>query len=270
MRNRRPWAALVCALLSIALAPAQSAPPRPPVIVLVIDGLRPDMIRPDIMPNLARLKQEGAWCANSHSVFPTVTRVNSASISTGTFPSIHGIVSNSMWVQAVSPQPFDTANYENLVKLAQVSGGRTLPVPTLAEVLEGAGVRFAALSSGSTGSGFLLNPSAANGTGALISPGLKEGKRVAFPDKLNQEILRGFGTEKAEAGIPSLVWTEKVLRDYVLAEIRPGVVIDWMTEPDGSQHRYGVGSPEALTALKATDDQIGLLLDKLRQSASGR
>ena len=59
------------------------------------------------MPNLARLKQAGVWCANGHSVFPTVTRVNSASIGSGTVPSVHGIVSNTMWVDAVSPKPFD-------------------------------------------------------------------------------------------------------------------------------------------------------------------
>lgn len=259
------WLALLA-----ALAAALGAVPRPRVIVLVIDGLRPDMIRRDIMPNLARLKQEGAWCVNSHSVFPTVTRVNAASISTGASPSVHGIVSNSMWVDAVSPRPFDTANYQNLVKLTEVSGGRTLPVTTLAEVLEQAGIRFAALSSGSTGSAFLLNPTAMNGTGVLISPGLEEGKRVAFPDKLNQEILRGFGTEKADSGIPSLLWVEKVLRGYVIPSVRPGVLIDWMTEPDGAQHRFGVGSPEALAALKVTDEQIGLLLEKLRESAEGR
>src|ERR1700761_4506850 len=117
MRLLRCGAALF--LLCCATALAQ----KPRVVVLVIDGLRPDLIRADIMPNLARLKAEGAWCANSHSVFPTVTRVNSASISTGAWPSVHGIVGNSMWVDAVSPRPFDTSNYQNLVKLGEVSGG---------------------------------------------------------------------------------------------------------------------------------------------------
>ena len=252
-------------LLLTAAGLVHGASPR--VIVLVIDGLRPDAIRPDIMPNLARLKQEGTWCANAHSVFPTVTRVNSASISTGTLPAIHGIVSNTMWVEAVSARPFDTSNYQNLVKLAAVSGGRALAAPTLAETLEEAGVRFVALTSGSTGSGFLLNPEAISGNGVLISAGLEEGKRAAYPDRVNQEIQRRFGIGKADEGIPSLLWTEKVLRGYVIPEMKPAVVIDWMTEPDGAQHRFGVGSPEAMEALKVTDEQIGLLLDQVRKSA---
>jgi arylsulfatase A-like enzyme len=235
------------------------------VIVLVIDGLRPDVIRPDIMPNLSRLKQEGVWFENAHSVFPTVTRVNSASISTGTGPAEHGIVSNTMLVEAVSPKPFDTANYLNLVKLAEGSGGRTLPVRTMAESLESAGIRFVAISSGSTGGAFLMNPQAPSGTGVLINGSLVEGSRVAFPDQVNQEIMQKFGWKKSDVGIPSVLWTERVLRDYVIPTLRRGVIVDWMTEPDGSQHQFGVGSPQSLAALKTTDEQIGLLLAKLRQ-----
>ncbi len=257
------------ALSQLLLSVRAEAQTRRLVIVLVIDGLRPDMIQPGIMPNLARLKQEGAWMENSHSVFPTVTRVNSASISTGTFPSEHGIVSNTMWVEGVSPKPFDTSNYLNLVKLAEISSGRTLPVRTLAESLESSGIRFVSIGSGSTGGTFLLNPQAPSGNGVVINASFADG-RVAFPDKVNQEIRSRFGSEKSDAGIPSLLWAERVLRDYVIPDLQAGVVIDWMTEPDGSQHRFGVGSPEALAALKATDDQIGLLVAKLRETGAGR
>src|SRR5580704_2170663 len=257
-------------LPAVMLVLPVAAQTHPPAIVLVIDGLRPDLIRTDIMPNLTRLKQEGTWFENAHSVFPTVTRVNSSSISTGTWPSEHGIVSNTMFVEAVSPKPFDTANYLNLVKLAEVSGGRTFPVRTLAESLEGAGIRFVAISSGSTGAAFLLNPQAPFGNGVLINGGLVEGTRVAFPDKVNQEILPRFGWQKPDAGIPSLLWTERVLREYVLADLHPGVMIDWMTEPDGSQHQFGVGSPQALAALKADDEQIGLLLATLKEKGLER
>jgi predicted AlkP superfamily pyrophosphatase or phosphodiesterase len=258
------------AALVVLLGARAEAQTRPLVVVLVIDGLRPDMIRADIMPNLERLKREGVWFANAHSVFPTVTRVNSASISTGTAPSEHGIVSNTMLVEGVSPKPFDTSNYLNLVKLAEVSGGRTLPVRTMAESLEAGGIRFVAISSGSTGGAFLMNPQAPSGNGVLINGSLVEGSRVAFPDKVNQEILKGFGSEKSDAGISSVLWTERVLRDYVIAELHPGVIVDWMTEPDGSQHQFGVGSPQALAALKATDEQIGLLLGKLRERGAER
>src|SRR5499427_3764592 len=72
-------------------------------IVLVLDGLRPDAITPTEMPNLWRLRQEGVNFTNSHSVFPTVTRVNATAIGTGTWPGHNGVVGNSQYVRAVDP-----------------------------------------------------------------------------------------------------------------------------------------------------------------------
>ncbi|WP_225912931.1 alkaline phosphatase family protein [Nostoc flagelliforme] len=39
------------------------------------------------MPNLYRLRQQGVNYVNGHAVFPTVTRVNSAAIATGYYPT---------------------------------------------------------------------------------------------------------------------------------------------------------------------------------------
>ena len=38
-------------------------------------------------------------------------------------------------------------------------------------------------------------------------------------------------------------WAMSVLREYVLAELKPQVVYVWMTEPDHIQHALGAGSP---------------------------
>ena len=235
------------------------------LIILVIDGFRPDSISSDVTPNIFRLKQEGVWCDNAHAVFPTVTRVNSASISTGTVPAVHGIVSNTMYVEGVSSKPFDTADYKNLMKLAEISGGRTLPVKTMAEALQDAGIPFVSISSGSTGGGFLTNPMGPSGTGVLINGGFEDGHRVAFPDKIDREIQQRFGAVKSDEGIPSLLWAERVLREYVLSELHPRVIVDWLTEPDGTQHKFGVGSPEALAVLKTMDQQVGLLIARLHE-----
>src|ERR1044072_2149756 len=66
------------------------------ILIIVMDGLRPDSINREDTPTLFRLRQEGVSYLNSHSVFPTVTRVNAAAISTGTYPDGNGLVSNSM------------------------------------------------------------------------------------------------------------------------------------------------------------------------------
>src|SRR5690242_2802015 len=181
------------------------------VIVLVIDGLRPDSVTPDVMPNLDRLKTAGVWYAHSHSVFPTVTRVNATSISTGMLPSGHGIASNAVYLPAISKTVLSNGDYGNLLSLGEANGGRVVEPKSLHEYLQAASINYVAVSSGSTGSALLLNPTAPKSSGSLINGGFENGARVAFPDSLNASLLarfgavRGGGAESDEA----LLWTER-------------------------------------------------------------
>jgi arylsulfatase A-like enzyme len=70
---------------------------------------------------------------------------------------------------------------------------------------------------------------------------------------------------KSNEGTPSLLWAERVLREYVLSDLHPRVVVDWLTEPDETQHKFGPGSPEALAVLKTMDQQVGLLIARLHE-----
>jgi len=75
-------------LLLVVACVSQIATAQPTAtlhLVFVSDGLRPDSITEAEMPNLHRLRKEGVWIENTHAVFPTVTRVNSTSLATGTF-----------------------------------------------------------------------------------------------------------------------------------------------------------------------------------------
>lgn len=257
----------VLAVISLppGIAPAQTNDRPALVIVLVIDGLRPDSITNAVMPNLDHIRKAGVSYTRSHSVFPTVTRVNTASLSTGTLPSQHGIVSNSLYLPRISDKLLNDADYQTLLSLAKLNGGRIVGPKSLGEYLSEAGIRYVAISSGSTGNAVLLNPTAPFGNGTLINSGFENGARVAFPDTLNSELLTSYGKVQGDSGSLSLVWTERVLREYVLDKLRPQVIIDWIGQPDGAQHSFGVGSPEAITALRLVDQQIGLLQDKLRQ-----
>ncbi len=253
-------------LLSCLSLLATTNEPGPLVIVLVIDGLRPDSIVLNVMPNLDRLKTTGVWYTNSHSVFPTVTRVNATSISTGTLPSRHGIASNSVYLPAISKSVLSNGDYRNLLRLGEANGGRVVGPKSLQEYLQAASLNYFAVSSGSTGNALLLNPTAPYGNGQLINGGFESGARVAFPDSLNAALLTKFGAVKGgEDGDQALLWIERVLREYVLDTMHPQVIVDWMGRSDSAQHSYGVGSPEALAALRLIDGQIGLLLQRLRQ-----
>jgi len=236
------------------------------ILIVVMDGLRPDSINREDTPTLFRLHQEGVNYINSHSVFPTVTRVNAAAISTGTYPDVNGLVSNSMFVPGVHPnRALNTGDYRELLKLREASNGRLLFARSLAERLRERGMRFAAVSSGSTGSAFLLNHRAQEGVGVLVNGKFDPGRRVAYPDESNAVILSRFGTAPTDEDNSSVDWADRVLREYVLPELKPDVVIDWQTEPDGAQHRYGTGSQEARKALANNDRNLALTLAKLQE-----
>jgi arylsulfatase A-like enzyme len=241
-------------------------PVRRLVLVLVVDGLRPDSITAEDTPTLFRLRAEGVDLVNSHAVFPTVTRVNAAAIATGTQPGTNGLVGNQMVVPAVDDRrAFDTGDHRNFLALDRATEGRVLQAPTLAERLHARGLRLAGVSSGSTGSAFLLNPRSVAGVGALVNGYLEPGQTVAYPAPVSEAVLARFGPAPAKAPggarfDASVNWTQRVLREYVLPELAPDVVINWLTEPDHSQHHVGVGSPAAREALRNDDREIAQVL----------
>ncbi len=212
------------------------------IIVFVVDGLRPDAITAEDTPTLHRLRAEGVDFANSHAVFPTVTRVNAAALATGTQPGTNGIVGNQIYVPAVDAQrALDTGNVQNLIRVDEATAGQLVLAPTLAERLQAHGLRLVAVSSGSTGSAFLLNPRAPAGVGALVNGYLDPGRTVGYPSEVSAAVLAKFGPAPPKAGAPD-------------------VVLNWLTEPDHSQHTRGVGSPAARAALRHDDGEIARVL----------
>ena len=102
----------------------------------------------------------------------------------------------------------------------------------------------------------------------LINGNWEYGKRVAFPDAVNDAILRRFPAIPRKGGaldhyMEPVAWTQRVLREYVLPELKADVIINWMTEPDHMQHGLGAGSPEARATIRNDDREVGLLLDRL-------
>ncbi len=75
---------------SPTLTPTFAAPARR-VVIVSIDGLRPDAILLAPMPNLVGLMQSGAFSLGAQTVFPSVTLVAHASMLTGMCPSKHGV-----------------------------------------------------------------------------------------------------------------------------------------------------------------------------------
>jgi arylsulfatase A-like enzyme len=113
------------------------------------------------------------------------------------------------------------------------------------------------VSSGTTGNGFLLNPEARRGAGIAIHGLFDPGKTAAYPPEVSDAVIRRFGSPPPDPDdVGQMEWTDAVLRDYVLPELRPDVVIDWMGPLDAAQHNHGVGSPEPKAALRAIDRSL--------------
>ena len=257
--------ATVLTLVVLALsALVETQPGARLVAVFFIHGLRPDSINEADTPTIARLRREGAEYTNSHSVFPTVTRLNAATLVTGAYPMHHGIVANSMFVASVNDRaPFDTGDYTQFLKLEAV-GERSITTDTLAEILQRNGRKLVTVSSGSTGNGYLLNPAGRRGAGVVIHGLFERGVTAAYPQDVSDAVIKRFGSPPPDPDdLGQMHWTDNVLREYVVPELQPDVVIDWMGPLDSAQHANGVSSPQARDALRQIDASLGRTIAKL-------
>lgn len=84
--------------LALAVVFAQDAPNRRNAIIFVADGLRHGSVNPIDTPALYRVRTEGVYFANSHSVFPSQTMPNAAAIATGHYPGDTGQFANQLYI----------------------------------------------------------------------------------------------------------------------------------------------------------------------------
>ena len=261
MRLRRPTALLLCGAALIRLpAPAVHSQPASPssIVLIVVDGLRPDAVTPGVMPRLHALGQRGMVFGAHHSVFPTVTRVNAASMATGAYPDTHGLLGNAIYSARTFPtKGINTGKHDELEAMARVEG-RLLTAPTLGTVLEKAGKRLVVFSAGSSGSAWLLSHPLANG--AVVNP------ELIRPAALEAAVRAASGPSPAEA-VPNNArnkWIVDAFLTLGASSLAADVTAFWFADPDASAHATGLGSPATIQSLKYVDAEIGRIEDALR------
>ena len=92
------------------------------VVIVAFDGLQPAQVNPELMPNLAQFVAQGVTFGNHHAVFPTVTRINAASMVTGMHPGKHGLTANTLVVRDFDPYMAFSAVQPLLAQLAEQTG----------------------------------------------------------------------------------------------------------------------------------------------------
>ena len=246
--------------VSLHFAHAQGASDRRfevKTLIVFFDGLRPDYITEEQMPNLFAFKKTAAWGKHHHSVFPTVTRVNSASYATGSYPGTHGLLGNSIYIPEVARNKPIGTTYDDLTKIPGATSGPLLTAKSLGEVLADAGQKMMVFSSGTTGQAFLQNHTV---NGAIVNPGL------ILPETLKEQVLKEIGAV-SDAGPEETrrhKWITDALLKYGLVKNGPLVSAIWFSDPDGAAHEHGIGSEEAVRAIKYADGQFGRIMEALQ------
>jgi arylsulfatase A-like enzyme len=227
------------------------------VLIFGADGLRPDQIDPAVMPNLRKLADGGVRFADHHAAYPSHTRVNGSTFSTGRSPGQHGIVANTMLVPNARPDHIiDTGSYEHLDALGASDPRGTQLVESLSDILVRHGTRVAIAGTGSSGSnvlwtfgdrGRLVNPNSAFGIADLYD----------LRDKL------GEVPEKTIPAVAANAYATSAVTDIYLGDESARVITLWLAEPDSSLHYTGIGSPETTASLVSVDHCLGRVLEAM-------
>jgi len=221
-------------------------------LVIVVDGLRPDQVTPKAMPRLTKLAQSGIVFTKHHSVFPTVTRVNAASLLTGAYPETHGLLGNTVYIPSANPTGVLDTSMRRSFELIASSSKRILTAPTMREILSKAHLRMLALAAGSSGLSYLLNDTVGS---AIIHSAGGESPSGEKPTDGAQALASSDGRNR------------RAIDAYLnvgLGEFHPDVTYLWLNNPDEVAHLFGFGSTWTVQALAHVDAGIGRILDALR------
>lgn len=227
------------------------------VLVIGADGLRPDLLDPAVMPTVARLAAGGVRFSDHHAVYPTHTRVNISTLATGSTPGRHGIVANTMLVpNATDDHIIDTSNYQHLDALDRFSGGAALMAQSLGDILAERGERVAVAATSSGGASMLWTR---NDKGRIVNVNTTFG--IADLYDLREKL--GEVPEPVLPQVERARYAARAVTDIFLEDPGNRVIVLWLNEPDASLHRFGLGSPETIHAMRAVDECVASIVDAM-------
>jgi predicted AlkP superfamily pyrophosphatase or phosphodiesterase len=261
MRSAALPLVLVAALTALAFGSGtRPATHRPPLVLLSIDGLRPDYVLDAqryglALPELRRLLREGSFASGVVGVLPTVTYPSHTTLVTGVWPARHGIVANG---------PFDPEgrNQDGWYWYAE-----DIRVPTLWDAAARQGMVTANVAWPVTVGAHITHnipqywrytPDDAKLARALSTPGLLgEVEEALGPFPAGDAGELGDDRRRSEACA------------YLIETRRPQLSLCYLTALDADQHTYGPGSREALATLEAQDTLVGQVRAAAERAAGG-
>ena len=230
------------------------------VVVVVWDGMRPDFISEETTPTLWKLAREGVSFRNHHPVYPSATMVNGTAMVTGVYPGKSGLIANYVYRPDIEAHDAIAVESPAVVKKGdQLSNGKYISVPTIAELVQRAGGRTAVASAKTVG--LLLDRSVGIGPAKNCTT-LFAGS--ALPDGVLTRIAAALGPFPS-ARLQKDRWTTKAVTDFVWKDGVPAFTMLWLGEPDLTQHETAPGAPSALAAIKSSDENLAAVVSALDQ-----
>jgi arylsulfatase A-like enzyme len=261
----RTLAFLACCLTALAHAEKETAPGERHVVVVVWDGMRPDFVTERNTPALWKLAREGVTFQQHHSVYPSATNVNGAAMATGVYPNRSSLLANREFRPAIDPRkPFENAELPVIKKADEVTGGKYIATPTIAEIVRGAGRRTAVV--GTKAVAFLHDRHAEWTSGS--SKDFVKFAAAPMPPALGDETVRLLGPfpiQKGDTGDQRNTYATRALTEIMWRDGLPAFSLLWLCEPDLTQHETSPGSEPSLAAIHSSDRSLALVLEALEK-----
>ena len=206
---------------TLSIAPAK----HPTLLLISLDGVRPDYLRRGDTPTLDALADDGvqSWMRPS---YPSLTFPNHYTLVTGLRPDRHGLIHNSMYDEALGE--FRLSDRDAVGNAAWYNDGEPLWVTA-----ENAGLRTATLSW----------------------PGSEAPVRGVQPTQWSPFDESRPIEERVDTVLGWLLAPEAS---------RPAFATLYFEHPDSAGHDYGPNSPEVRQAMREVDAGLARLVEGLR------
>ena len=198
--------------------------------------------------------------------------VNGTALVTGIYPGKSGIIANHEYRPEIDRQRSIDVEIPAVVEKGdQLSGGKYISFPTIAELVQKAGGPTAIAATKTVG--FLLDrhpfDSATLRSGQVVDHvGPKNGVTLfvgkALPPDALAPIVAALGSFPS-AHLQQDAWTTKALTEFLWKADVPAFSLLWLGNPDLTEHESAPGAPAALSAIKSSDENLATVLSTLNR-----
>ena len=234
-----------------------SSSQKPVVVLMVVDGLRGDMVTPEFVPTISEVAADSRHFRQHHSVFPSATRVNSASIATGCYPAQHRLAGNAIALDEGAGLASVSVGPPEFRERWRRATGRTLHRPTLSQRLQDFG-GVKTYTNSSAGAAHMQDP---DGYGWLFH---RSGSHSPGFGAVPQSDELAVAYDASGDRTTTARFCEALASDHSTA-----CFTLWICEPDHSQHELELGSPEHRQVLLGADACVRQVWDSVQARRAG-